>query len=83
MALGADYLILDEPAAALDMKRRERLGRLLRRLRDSGKGILLISHDERFHEKYADRVVRMDAARTVSEDAVRTASETDCAGREV
>ncbi len=75
MALGADYLILDEPTAALDMKRRKRLGRLLCRLRDSGKGILLISHDERFHEKYADRVIRMDSA--------QTGSGADCTGREV
>ena len=60
MAAGADYLILDEPTASLDMKRRRRLGRLLQTLAEDGKGVLLVSHDERFHGEYADRVICMD-----------------------
>lgn len=59
MAAGADYLILDEPTASLDMKRRIKLGRLLQRLRDGGKGILIISHDEHFNTEYADSIIRM------------------------
>ena len=60
MAAGADYLILDEPTASLDMKRRRRLGHLLQTLAEDGKGVLLVSHDERFHGEYADRIICMD-----------------------
>ena len=60
LAVGADFLILDEPSASLDMRRKNRLGILLRSLRNDGKGIILISHDERFNEMYADRTIHME-----------------------
>lgn len=60
LAVGADFLILDEPTASLDMRRKNRLGILLESLKTEGKGIILISHDERFNEMYADHVIYME-----------------------
>lgn len=60
LAVGANFLILDEPSASLDMRRKNRLGVLLKSLKNDGKGIILISHDERFNQMYADRVIPME-----------------------
>ncbi|MDR1797121.1 MAG: ATP-binding cassette domain-containing protein [Clostridiales Family XIII bacterium] len=58
-----EYLVLDEPTSALDRGLRRRLGGMLRRLADEdGVGVVLISHDARFVEEYADSLVRMDKA---------------------
>lgn len=74
----ARVLIMDEPAAALGPHETAQVGDLIRRLREQGLGILLVSHD--LHEVFAlaDRVVvfrngqRVGAARTseTNQDAV-------------
>jgi energy-coupling factor transport system ATP-binding protein len=50
-----EYLILDEPTSSLDEHRKELLGRILERLKDSGIGILLISHDDNFIKRYCTK----------------------------
>jgi energy-coupling factor transport system ATP-binding protein len=50
-----EYLILDEPTSSLDEHRKELLGKILERLKDSGIGILLISHDDNFVKKYCTK----------------------------
>lgn len=54
-----EYIILDEPTTALDTDRKELLGNMLKKLNDSGTGILIISHDENFINKFCNRVIRM------------------------
>ncbi|MGE4248733.1 MAG: ATP-binding cassette domain-containing protein [Parvibaculaceae bacterium] len=50
-------LIMDEPTAALGPHETAQVGTLIRRLRDQGIGILLISHDVRDVLRIADRIV--------------------------
>jgi D-xylose transport system ATP-binding protein len=50
-------LIMDEPTAALGPQETAQVGALIRRLRDQGIGILLVSHDVRDVIRHADRVV--------------------------
>jgi D-xylose transport system ATP-binding protein len=50
-------LIMDEPTAALGPHETAQVGALIRRLRDQGIGILLISHDVRDVIRLADRIV--------------------------
>jgi zinc transport system ATP-binding protein len=45
LATGADTLILDEPTAGIDAESQARLATTLRRLRDSGRTILLVTHE--------------------------------------
>ncbi|CAM5479130.1 branched-chain amino acid ABC transporter ATP-binding protein/permease [Eoetvoesiella caeni] len=61
-ALASDpaLLILDEPAAGLRSKEKERLGQLLKQLRDEGVTILIVEHDMDFVMKLVDRVVVMN-----------------------
>ncbi|WP_298916985.1 ATP-binding cassette domain-containing protein [uncultured Algimonas sp.] len=49
------YLLLDEPAAALDMKQAASLMKVLRRTAEAGIGIAIIAHDVRAMKHYADR----------------------------
>ncbi|MET0283344.1 MAG: ABC transporter ATP-binding protein [Polyangiales bacterium] len=70
MALACDpaLLIADEPTTALDVTIQAQILALLKELqRDSGMGILLITHDLGVAAQMADRVVVMYAGRVVEE----------------
>lgn len=56
VALGAAFLMLDEPAAGLDPESRDVLARHVRGLRDSGVGVLLVEHNFAFVRSLSDRV---------------------------
>ena len=66
LALGAPFLMADEPTTGLDRPVQARLLQTLARLRDRGTGIALITHDLHLVRRYADRVVVMDAGRVVA-----------------
>ena len=53
------FLILDEPTTGLDMVRKEKLSQLLQDLQDKGIGIIVISHDDKFIDKNAERVIEI------------------------
>jgi peptide/nickel transport system ATP-binding protein len=66
LALEPDYLILDEPASALDADQTDRLVALLNRLqRERGNAVLTISHDVRTVTELSDRVQVMLAGTVV------------------
>ena len=56
LAMKPEYLILDEPTASLDTKRRQVLGQLLQSL---SCGVMVISHDDGFIGSYCDEKVEM------------------------
>ena len=55
LAMGTRYVLLDEPTASLDMRAREELGGLLTDVAAAGSGVIFVSHERAFIEKYADR----------------------------
>ena len=60
LALGTEYLVLDEPTGGLDMQRRRELGDILCQLRkEIDCGIVLVSHEADFIARYADRELVM------------------------
>ncbi len=59
-ALEPDLLILDEPTAGLDAYRRRLLGDYLERITASNKGVVMISHDHKFINRYAARIIRLN-----------------------
>ncbi len=60
LATEAKLLLLDEPVAGVNPRVREQIKKLLRRLRQAGKTILLIEHDMGFVMDLCDEVVVLD-----------------------
>lgn len=60
LAVDPPVLLMDEPMASLDPSRRAELGALLQRLTASGRTLLVTTHDERFAEEYATRVLTIE-----------------------
>jgi D-xylose transport system ATP-binding protein len=70
-------LIMDEPTAALGPQETAQVGALIRRLRDQGIGILLVSHDVRDVIRLADRIVVLKNGELVgTADAAKTDEDT-------
>ncbi len=65
----AKLLILDEPTAALGPEETRQVGDLVKRLRDSGLGIVLVSHDLHGVFALSDRVVVMKSGRVIASRA--------------
>ena len=66
-AQGAEWLLLDEPLAALDMAHARALMQELARMRDAGKSIVMVLHEVNHAAAWADHVVAMKAGRIVAE----------------
>ena len=72
MALKPKILIADEPTSALDMTVQAQILEELRRLRDSGVSIMLITHDLGVIAQMADNVAVMYAGRIAEEGDAET-----------
>lgn len=68
-------LVFDEPTSGIDLDGMHRVARLLRRLADQGRAVLVITHDLELIARACDRVLHMDGGR-VTEQA-RVADEFD------
>lgn len=60
MMLSPDILCFDEPTSALDSESAEGIGKLIQEIASSGTGILIVTHDKEFADKYATRVIRSE-----------------------
>jgi ABC-type polar amino acid transport system ATPase subunit len=60
LAVNPPVLLMDEPMASLDPSRRAELGALLQRLTASGRTLVVTTHDERFAEEFATRIVTIE-----------------------
>ena len=69
LAVNPPVLLMDEPMASLDASRRADLGALLRRLAGEGRTLLVTTHDERFAEEFATRVLTIEGG-VVRETAI-------------
>jgi oligopeptide/dipeptide ABC transporter ATP-binding protein len=67
LMLDPRFVVADEPVSMLDVSVRAEIMALLGSLRDSGMGVLLITHDLATAAKYADRVAVMYVGRVVEE----------------
>ena len=67
LALDPKVLLLDEPAAGFNPREKVELGELIKKIRDSGKSILLIEHDMSLVMKVSDRVTVLDFGEKIAE----------------
>lgn len=61
VVLERPFLLLDEPSAGLDPGTRGRILELIRREREAGRAILLVTHDPELAEDTVDRIVVLSA----------------------
>ena len=66
VATGAAFLLLDEPAAGTTDREREQLASLLRRLRDSGRGVVIVDHDVDLLARVCDRLICLDRGKVIA-----------------
>ena len=79
--LGADILVLDEPTSVLTDDEADAVLRLLRRMADAGKAVVLITHRLREVIDHADRVTVMRGGRTVAAGAAAAGLDADALAR--
>ncbi len=60
-------LLLDEPAAGLNLTEKHELGELLRRLKGHGLTILIIDHDMKLVEQVADHITVLNFGRRIAD----------------
>lgn len=67
MALEPNVMLFDEPTSALDPELVGSVLQVMRRLRDSGMTMVVVSHEMRFAREAADRILFMSDGRIVEE----------------
>lgn len=67
LAMQSEILLFDEPAASLDPAGEERLGRVLARLSEEGRTLLISTHDMDFAFRWATRAVVFCAGRILAD----------------
>jgi branched-chain amino acid transport system permease protein len=67
LAGSPETLLLDEPAAGLNMTEKVELGHLLRRLKGHGLTILIIDHDMNLVEQVADHITVLNFGRRIAD----------------
>lgn len=61
MMLNPLFLCFDEPTSALDQESANDVGKLIEELASEGMGILIVTHDLNFAERFSTRMVSSDA----------------------
>lgn len=76
MAQDTPYILLDEPTSALDIKYQYEVLESLKRLKQSGKTIIVVLHDIAQSARYADDIIVMRAGQVEAQgDPVRVITE--------
>jgi branched-chain amino acid transport system ATP-binding protein len=65
LAMRPKFILLDEPAGGLTPREIEHLADVVRTLRDSGIGVLLVEHHTDFVFRICDRVTTLNVGRTI------------------
>ena len=65
LALRPSFILLDEPAGGLTTQEIEHLGNVIRTLRDSGIGVLLVEHHTDFVFRICDRVTTLNVRKMI------------------
>lgn len=70
-------VILDEPTSGLDAKRMNMICALIRKMRDEGRFVILISHDLELLSKVADEYILLEDGRVAAQGFLRNQSDFD------
>lgn len=67
IAGGVKVIMMDEPTSGQDYMHKENLGRELTELKEKGFTFLIVTHDARFVNRFADRVIVLDQGKLAME----------------
>ncbi|WMM24830.1 ATP-binding cassette domain-containing protein [Tissierella sp. MB52-C2] len=59
LAMEPQYLCFDEPTSALDYKLRDSVGEILKTVASKGMGVIVITHDRDFADKYGNKIYEL------------------------
>lgn len=62
LAMEPQYLCFDEPTSALDYKLRDSVGEVLKAVASKGMGVIAITHDRYFADKYANKIYELGSS---------------------
>ncbi|NJD63077.1 MAG: ABC transporter ATP-binding protein, partial [Deltaproteobacteria bacterium] len=68
LACEPKLLLLDEPAAGLNMRETNDMGRRIEKIRDMGVTVLLVEHDMSLVMKISDEIVVLSYGQKIAED---------------
>jgi len=66
LAQETEFVFLDEPTAALDLRHQEDVRRIARDLADAGRAVVVVVHDLSFAGAIADRIALLGAGRLIA-----------------
>jgi iron complex transport system ATP-binding protein len=78
LATGAPAILLDEPAAALDIEHALRLYALLRKLASEGRCIVVVMHDLEHARRHTDRALLLRRGEALQEGKTREVVTQEC-----
>ncbi|MCS7130354.1 MAG: ATP-binding cassette domain-containing protein [Archaeoglobaceae archaeon] len=67
IAMDPEFIVLDEPTAGLDQPGFDAIVKLIKKLRNDGKGVIIATHDFDLAKKVGDRFYYLDGGRIVYE----------------
>lgn len=67
VATGADLLLLDEPAAGVNRTMLQHIIELIKKLKESGKTIIIVEHDMGFVMNLCEKIIVMDRGKEIAE----------------
>jgi energy-coupling factor transport system ATP-binding protein len=76
IAMRPKVIVLDEPTTGLDTRESARVMSILGRLQREGHTVIMVTHNMRLVQDYADRIIRMEDGRVVGD--VRKHEENSC-----
>jgi len=72
LATDPKLLLLDEPASGLNLRETEEIGRLIQKIRDTGKTIIVVEHDMSLVMAISEEVLVLDHGRRIAEGPPRS-----------
>ena len=60
-----DVYLLDEPTAGVSPKLKSKVIKLIRKIIDSGKSVIIVEHDFNFISQFVDRLVLMEDGKII------------------
>ena len=70
LAMEPEIIILDEPTTGLDEGESDRMMHLMKTLQEQGHTIIMVTHNMRIAEEYADRIIAMENGKVTGDYAI-------------